>query len=139
MALADTAATRSTGDVGLVTTLTLKNVSGRVWLLLPGLKQSVYRAEFLTVVRALEECQPHEVVSDCEGVVKSVQALQTGCRRPKGCNRDLELRAPSALLPGQRVRWMKAHLKQADVGSSRITADDFQGNQQADVLASMGR
>eukprot|EP00971_Amphidinium_carterae_P205751 4083169-Amphidinium_carterae.1 len=35
----------------------------RVWLPLPGLKQSVYRAEFLALVRALEECQPHEVVS----------------------------------------------------------------------------
>eukprot|EP00971_Amphidinium_carterae_P349343 6490968-Amphidinium_carterae.7 len=40
----------------------------------------VYRAEFLAVVRALEECQPHEVVSDCKGVVKTVQALQTGRR-----------------------------------------------------------
>eukprot|EP00971_Amphidinium_carterae_P190976 3790151-Amphidinium_carterae.1 len=32
-----------------------------VWLPLPGLRQSVYRAEFLAVVRVLEECQPHEV------------------------------------------------------------------------------
>eukprot|EP00971_Amphidinium_carterae_P057448 1135796-Amphidinium_carterae.3 len=30
----------------------------KVLFLLPGLKQSVYRAEFLAVVRALEECQP---------------------------------------------------------------------------------
>eukprot|EP00971_Amphidinium_carterae_P145912 2892046-Amphidinium_carterae.3 len=37
----------------------------RVWLPLPGLKQSVYRAEFLAVVRALEERQPHSVLSDC--------------------------------------------------------------------------
>eukprot|EP00971_Amphidinium_carterae_P135922 2693251-Amphidinium_carterae.1 len=58
----------------------------RVWLPLPGLKQSVYRAEFLAVVRALEECHPHEVVSDC-----------------KGRNRDLEQRALNALLPGQRI------------------------------------
>eukprot|EP00971_Amphidinium_carterae_P283226 5622914-Amphidinium_carterae.1 len=50
----------------------------RVWLPLPGLKQSVYRAEFLAVVRALEECHPHDVVSHCKGVVKAVQALQTG-------------------------------------------------------------
>eukprot|EP00971_Amphidinium_carterae_P054938 1082841-Amphidinium_carterae.1 len=47
-----------------------------VWLPLHGLTQSVYRAEFLAVVRALEECQPHEVVSDCKGVVKAVQALR---------------------------------------------------------------
>eukprot|EP00971_Amphidinium_carterae_P106430 2108194-Amphidinium_carterae.2 len=33
---------------------------------------------------------------------------------------------------------MKAHLKQADVDSGRITAEDFQGNQQADVLANQG-
>eukprot|EP00971_Amphidinium_carterae_P101286 2004525-Amphidinium_carterae.1 len=33
---------------------------------------------------------------------------------------------------------MKAHLKQADVDSGRITADDFHGNQQADVLANQG-
>eukprot|EP00971_Amphidinium_carterae_P267808 5313340-Amphidinium_carterae.1 len=32
-----------------------------VWLPFPGLRQSVCRAEFLAVVRALEECQPHEV------------------------------------------------------------------------------
>eukprot|EP00971_Amphidinium_carterae_P222994 4424925-Amphidinium_carterae.1 len=30
----------------------------KVWLKLPGLRQSVYRAEFLVAVRALEECQP---------------------------------------------------------------------------------
>eukprot|EP00971_Amphidinium_carterae_P299767 5955908-Amphidinium_carterae.1 len=35
---------------------------------LPGIKQSVYRAELDAVARALDECQPHEVVSDCKGV-----------------------------------------------------------------------
>eukprot|EP00971_Amphidinium_carterae_P079936 1581489-Amphidinium_carterae.1 len=44
-----------------------------VWLPIPGLRQSAYRAEFLAVVRELEECQPHEVVSDWKGVVKAVQ------------------------------------------------------------------
>eukprot|EP00971_Amphidinium_carterae_P191718 3804126-Amphidinium_carterae.1 len=57
------------------------------------------------VARALEECQPHEVVSDCKGVVKAVQALQTGRRRPKGRNHDVEFRALNALLPGQCIRW----------------------------------
>eukprot|EP00971_Amphidinium_carterae_P178714 3545130-Amphidinium_carterae.2 len=57
---------------------------------------------------------------------------------PKGRNRDLELRAMQALLPGQRIRWMKAHLNQADVDSGRVTAEDFQGNQQADLLANQG-
>eukprot|EP00971_Amphidinium_carterae_P002523 50209-Amphidinium_carterae.1 len=40
------------------------------------------------------------VVSDCKGVVKAIQALQTGRRTPKGRNRDLELRALKRLLPG---------------------------------------
>eukprot|EP00971_Amphidinium_carterae_P285532 5669210-Amphidinium_carterae.1 len=35
-------------------------------------------------------------------------------------------------------RTLCLNLKQADVDSGRITADDFQGNQQADVLASQG-
>eukprot|EP00971_Amphidinium_carterae_P193891 3847109-Amphidinium_carterae.1 len=74
-----------------------------VWLPLLGLKQSVYRAEFLAVVRALEECQPHDVVSDCKGVVKAIQALQTGRRMPKGRDRVLELRAMQALLLGQKI------------------------------------
>eukprot|EP00971_Amphidinium_carterae_P170445 3377168-Amphidinium_carterae.1 len=64
-----------------------KDTQEHVWLPLPGLRQSVYRADFLAVVRALEECQPHEVVSDCKGVVKAVQALQQGRRTPKGRQR----------------------------------------------------
>eukprot|EP00971_Amphidinium_carterae_P283490 5627494-Amphidinium_carterae.1 len=43
----------------------------------------------------------------------------------------IEQRALSALLPGQRFRWMKAHLKQVDVDSGGITAYDYQGNQHA--------
>eukprot|EP00971_Amphidinium_carterae_P027128 534782-Amphidinium_carterae.1 len=58
---------------------------------LPGLRQSVYRAEFLAGVRALKECQPREVVSECKGVVKAVQVLQQGRRTPKGRHRDIEL------------------------------------------------
>eukprot|EP00971_Amphidinium_carterae_P029093 572117-Amphidinium_carterae.1 len=49
-----------------------------------GVGTSVYCAEFLAVVRVLEECQPHEVVSNCKGVIKAVQVLQTGHRTPKG-------------------------------------------------------
>eukprot|EP00971_Amphidinium_carterae_P062992 1246630-Amphidinium_carterae.1 len=64
----------------------------RVFCALPGLRQSVYRAELHAIARALKEFSPHEVVSDCKGAVKAVQALQTGQRQPKGRNRDLELR-----------------------------------------------
>eukprot|EP00971_Amphidinium_carterae_P168801 3344426-Amphidinium_carterae.1 len=89
-------------------------------------RQSVYRAELHAIAR---------VVSDCKGAVKAVQALQTGRSQPKGRNRDLELRVKNALLPGQRIRWIKAHLTQADVDIGRITADDLHGNGQADILA----
>eukprot|EP00971_Amphidinium_carterae_P121480 2405802-Amphidinium_carterae.1 len=41
-------------------------------------------------------------------------------------------------LPGQRIRWMKAHLQQTGVDPSRVTADDLHGNGQADVFANQG-
>eukprot|EP00971_Amphidinium_carterae_P011712 230580-Amphidinium_carterae.2 len=66
----------------------------RSWRALPGCRQSVFRAQLLTVARALEECQPRRVVSDCKGVVK---AIQSGHRLPKGRHRDLEARARNAL------------------------------------------
>eukprot|EP00971_Amphidinium_carterae_P347876 6490112-Amphidinium_carterae.1 len=110
----------------------------RAFFPLPGIKQSVYRAELHAVACAFEECQPHEVVSDCKGVLKAVQALQTGRRQPKGRNRDLKQRVLNALLPGQRISWIKAHLKQADVDIGRITTDDLHGNDQADLLANEG-
>eukprot|EP00971_Amphidinium_carterae_P119659 2370693-Amphidinium_carterae.1 len=72
------------------------------------------------------------------GVVKAIQALQTGRRTAKGRNRDLEKRAVNVLLPGQHVKWMKAHLKKEDVDSGRITANDLHGNKQVDVLANEG-
>eukprot|EP00971_Amphidinium_carterae_P191774 3805070-Amphidinium_carterae.1 len=78
MGLADTAAT-----VGYVT-----DSGKRSWLALPGCRQSVFRAELLAVVRALEERQPRTVVSDCKGVVKALQAIQSGHRQPKGRHRD---------------------------------------------------
>eukprot|EP00971_Amphidinium_carterae_P217638 4320251-Amphidinium_carterae.1 len=43
----------------------------RVFCALPGIRQSVYRAELHAIARALEECSPHEVVSDCKGAVKA--------------------------------------------------------------------
>eukprot|EP00971_Amphidinium_carterae_P013871 273298-Amphidinium_carterae.1 len=132
MGLGDTAVTRI---IGYYT-----DTQERVFCALPGIRQSqsVYRAELHAIARALEECSPHEVVSDCKGAVKAVHALQTGRRQPKGRNRDLERRVKNALLPGQRIRWIKAHLKQADVDNGRITAEDLQGNGQADILANEG-
>eukprot|EP00971_Amphidinium_carterae_P252322 5009392-Amphidinium_carterae.1 len=76
---------------------------------LPGCRQSVFRAELLAVVGALEECQPRRVVSDCKGVVKALQATQSGHRLPKGRHRDLEERARRALNQDCRLQWVKAH------------------------------
>eukprot|EP00971_Amphidinium_carterae_P274226 5442339-Amphidinium_carterae.1 len=110
----------------------------RAWLPLLGIKQSVYWAEFLAVVRAREECQPHETVTECKGVVRAVQTVQTGRRHPKGRNSDLEKRGLLVLLPGQRIRWMEAHQKQDTVDRGVVTAEDHHGNGQADVLANQG-
>eukprot|EP00971_Amphidinium_carterae_P015262 300991-Amphidinium_carterae.1 len=44
----------------------------------------------------------------------------------------------NALLPGQHIRWIKAHLTQADVDIGRKTADDLHGNGYADILANAG-
>eukprot|EP00971_Amphidinium_carterae_P240846 4781295-Amphidinium_carterae.1 len=90
------------------------------------------------VARALEECQPHEIVSDCKGVVKAVQALQTGRKHPKGRNSDLEQRALLASQPGQRSRWMETSQKQEAVDRGMVTADDLHGNGQAYELAKHG-
>eukprot|EP00971_Amphidinium_carterae_P109306 2164333-Amphidinium_carterae.1 len=93
--------------------MSLTSVLCPAWTSAVGLSE-LYRAELHAIAGALEECSPHEVVSDCKGAVKAVQALQTGRRQPKGRNRDLELRVKNALLPGQRIRWLKAPLTQAD-------------------------
>eukprot|EP00971_Amphidinium_carterae_P214544 4257721-Amphidinium_carterae.2 len=102
----------------------------------------VYRANVRTVWTdrsGKHSSDPHHRRAyRAEVLVKAVQALQTGRRNPKGGNRDLEKRALAALLPGQQIRRMKAHLKQADVDSGRITADDLHGNGQADDLANQG-
>eukprot|EP00971_Amphidinium_carterae_P027126 534751-Amphidinium_carterae.4 len=72
-----------------------------------GCRQSVCRAELLAVVRALEECNPRIVVSDCKGVVKALQAIQSGQRQPKGRHRDLEVRARNALIQACQLHWVK--------------------------------
>eukprot|EP00971_Amphidinium_carterae_P304428 6049981-Amphidinium_carterae.1 len=94
--------------VGYVTD-TGDSLHERSWLALPGCRQSVFRAELLTVVRALEECQPNRIVSDCKGVVKALQAIQSGHRLPKGRHRDLEVRARNALPQACQLHWVKAH------------------------------
>eukprot|EP00971_Amphidinium_carterae_P027167 535336-Amphidinium_carterae.2 len=103
----------------------------RSWLALPGCRQSVFRAELLAVVRALEECQPSRVVSDCKGVVQAVQAIQSG-------HRDLEERARRAVPQACQLHWVKAHQTRQAVDERRITLEDFQGNLEADEVANLG-
>eukprot|EP00971_Amphidinium_carterae_P249088 4944270-Amphidinium_carterae.1 len=98
----------------------------RCWMALPGCRQSVFRAELLSVVRALEECQPSRVVSDCKRVVKALQAIQSGHRLPKGRHRDLEERARRALPQACQLQWVKAHQTREAVDEGRITLEDFQ-------------
>eukprot|EP00971_Amphidinium_carterae_P194388 3857380-Amphidinium_carterae.2 len=99
------------------------NTGESVWLPLPGLKQSVYRAELLATVRALEECKPRRLVSDCKGVVSCLHALLAGRRQPKGRHRDLEGRALDAFPAGSK---------------GRVQYSDLRGNRMADVAANNG-
>eukprot|EP00971_Amphidinium_carterae_P096950 1919265-Amphidinium_carterae.1 len=103
-----------------------------MWGWLPGCRQSVFRAELLAVVHALEECNPRRLVSDCKGVVKALQAIQSGQRQPKGRHRDLEVRARNALTQACQLHWVKAHQTRQVVDEGRITLEDFQGNQEAE-------
>eukprot|EP00971_Amphidinium_carterae_P227842 4519266-Amphidinium_carterae.1 len=64
----------------------------------------------------------------CKGVVKAVEALQTGRRQPNGRARDLEKRALDALPQRFQTRWMKTHLTRAAVEQGLVTADDLFGN-----------
>eukprot|EP00971_Amphidinium_carterae_P161793 3207396-Amphidinium_carterae.1 len=104
-----------------------------------GCRQSVFRAELLAVVRALEECHPRRVVSDCKGVVKALQAIQSFQRHPKAWrHKDLEVGARNALTQACQLHWVKAHQTRHAVDERWITLKDFQGNQEADEVANLG-
>eukprot|EP00971_Amphidinium_carterae_P116847 2314157-Amphidinium_carterae.1 len=111
---------------------------------LPGLKQSVYRAEFLDMVRALEECKPKRFVSDCKGVVSCLHALRAGRRQPKGRHRDLESRAFAALPAGvqnESKRVDESLPVRQTCGRRRcnsVERADLQDNGLADVAANRG-
>eukprot|EP00971_Amphidinium_carterae_P204620 4060584-Amphidinium_carterae.1 len=58
-----------------------------------GPAQSVYRAELLALVTALQGAEPGAlVVSDCKSACRVVSRLWDGSRKPVGPHRDLELR-----------------------------------------------
>eukprot|EP00971_Amphidinium_carterae_P124549 2467288-Amphidinium_carterae.1 len=86
-----------------------------VWLPFSGHKQSIYRAELLAVVRALEERQPASLGgSDCKGVVACLHALRAGRKHPKRRHRDLESRALVAMPAGVNIVSMKTHQSDRD-------------------------
>eukprot|EP00971_Amphidinium_carterae_P131138 2597733-Amphidinium_carterae.1 len=92
------------------------------------------------MVRALEKYSLGSFIfSDRKGVLKAVQALQTGRRQPKGRHRRLEKRVFFAALPQKcQIRWMKAHLTRAAVEQGVVSAEDLFGDGQADRLANLG-
>eukprot|EP00971_Amphidinium_carterae_P168976 3347521-Amphidinium_carterae.1 len=78
--------------------------------------------------RALEECQPTRLVSDCKGVAACLHALRAGCMQPKGRRRDLERRALVAMPAGVTTVWTR--------GS--CAPPDLQGHRMADTAANNG-
>eukprot|EP00971_Amphidinium_carterae_P232163 4606944-Amphidinium_carterae.1 len=60
---------------------------------LTGPAQSVYRAELMALVTALQGSKPNAlVVSDCNSACRVVSCLWDRSRKPVGPHRDLELR-----------------------------------------------
>ena len=131
MARASSLLTRPSGPVlfGLAT-----DQEGRGWAL-PGLNQSVYRAELLAVTLALERLRGSgRVVSDCKDVVKVVAAFRAGKRPPRGKHIDLERRILRAGA-GNPVSWIKTHRSDAHRRSLGTSDADFLGNERANVAA----
>eukprot|EP00971_Amphidinium_carterae_P028195 555248-Amphidinium_carterae.1 len=79
-----------------------------VFLPLPGLKQAVYRAEFLAVVRRLKSASR-------KGLAEPWPRFRLGFKS-----------------------WMKAHQTDRDAEEGRVDGSDLHGNHQADVAANRG-
>eukprot|EP00971_Amphidinium_carterae_P113635 2251725-Amphidinium_carterae.1 len=113
---------------------------------LPCLRQSVFRAELLAVVRTHEECHPKRVVNDCRGVV-ALCPMQKGQRRPKGTIVSHYViktwRAGPLLLdrsPGVVIHWMQSHQTGRDAMRMKACAfpEDLVDNKQASFQPSGG-
>eukprot|EP00971_Amphidinium_carterae_P298770 5935710-Amphidinium_carterae.1 len=109
MGLEDTVAIPTFIGAGSATLLTLVNVSGCL----------------LAVVRALEECSP-----TAKGLLKPlrIQAIQSGQRQPIARHGDLEDSKCELGMPLLRLGSKLTRL------GGRITIEDFQGSQEADVV-----
>eukprot|EP00971_Amphidinium_carterae_P294246 5842283-Amphidinium_carterae.2 len=92
-------------------------------------------------VKALEECKPARLVSDCKGVVSCQHTLRVGRRQAKGRHRDLEARALAAFPAEVHIVWMipmKAHQTSRDANEGRVDRADLRGNHLADLAANNG-
>eukprot|EP00971_Amphidinium_carterae_P085148 1684554-Amphidinium_carterae.1 len=100
-----------------------------------GDKEMQYSPNENDYIRALEECKPKNLVSDCKGVVFCLHALRAGRRQPKGRQRDVESRALRVPPAGVQIGWMKVHQSDRDADDGRVERIDLQGNSLADVAA----
>eukprot|EP00971_Amphidinium_carterae_P066885 1324751-Amphidinium_carterae.1 len=105
---------------------------------LTGPAQSVYRAELLALVTALQGSEPGAlVVSDCKRGCRGVQQLWAGQRKPRGVHRALDLEQRLLTFPrlGREVKWIKAHTDRRTAVQHGVTEVDRQGNERADKAA----
>ena len=105
---------------------------------LPGPVQTVYRAELIALLVAVEIFRGDlTVISDCEGVVDEAERIRGGGRpSPTSRHADLWARLDAAIrrdaTGSLAIRWVPSHEKE---GSGRITPEDRHGNDRADQLA----
>ena len=110
--------------------------TGLISFVLPGYRQSVYRAELYAACRALEIAQnAREIISDNKGVITVLTDLQQGIRHAKGKHADLERRALIAMRHDILFRWMPAHTTAGTTRGQQVNQIDRQGNERADAAA----
>ena len=119
----------------------------RAFLPIPGVLQSVQRAEFWSATVALQAYWPCHLGIDNLNVVRSIgRLLDAGClAKPLPLVKDGDLvalvhhmirtRGRSTV----RVTKVKGHAKDYDVQHGRVRLVDQQGNVEADIAADLGR
>ncbi len=119
----------------------------RAFLPVPGVLQSVQRAEFWGAIVALQAYWPCHLGIDNLNVVRSIGSLlDAGClAKPLALVKDGDLIALVQYMiraRGQdtvRVTKVKGHAEDVDVHQGRVRLVDKQGNAEADVAADLGR
>ena len=119
----------------------------RAFLPIPGVLQTVQRAEFWGAIVALQAYWPCHLGIDNLNIVRSIgRLLDTGClAKPLPLVKDGDLvalvqhmirtRGRSAV----RVTKVKGHAKDYDVQRGHVRLVDQQGNLEADIAADLGR